>query len=144
MEAASSSSDDDHGGIMRASEARGGVSISGRGLEERSPTAMANHRYQQQAQYQAPQAPRRWHTRVAQKLERWVFLYNVTTGLYMLEWWERYLFNAVFVVLFALVGYNSGHYLQRMGAGLLAWAWWGDSGMELAGGAGAGAGAPGG
>lgn len=93
------------------------------------------------AGYEASQVPRRWPERVAQKLERWVFLYNVTTGLYMLDWWERCIFNAVFVVLLFLVGYNCGHYLQHMGARLVAWAWWGDSGKELAG---AGAGSSGG
>ena len=54
----------------------------------------------------------RWHKRVAQRLERWIFLYNVTTGLYMLDWWECCIFNAVFLLFFAVARYNSGHYLQ--------------------------------
>jgi hypothetical protein len=55
------------------------------------------------------------------KLERWVFLYNVTTGLYMLDWWERCIFNALFLVLFLMACYNSGHYMSRLGAALVAW-----------------------
>lgn len=76
---------------------------------------------------QQEQPPRRWHARVAQKVERWLFLYNVTTGLYMLDWWERCIVNAIFALFFALVGNYSVPYLHRVGAGLLAWAWWGNS-----------------
>ncbi|KAK9689342.1 hypothetical protein RND81_09G053800 [Saponaria officinalis] len=32
-------------------------------------------------------------------LQRKIFLYNVTFGLYMLDWWERYLFNTLIIVL---------------------------------------------
>ncbi|PIA33213.1 hypothetical protein AQUCO_04200160v1 [Aquilegia coerulea] len=32
-------------------------------------------------------------------IHRKIFLYNVTFGLYMLEWWERYLFNILIIVL---------------------------------------------
>lgn len=120
------SSEDDIRGITQSRE-------RGAGISEGPPSpmvAMANPRVSSRYQQQAPQtqaSPRRWHTRVAQKLERWVFLYNVTTGLYMLDWWERCICNAVFLFFFAIAGYNSGHYLQRLGAGLLAWAWCGDS-----------------
>uniref|UniRef100_K3YCS7 Uncharacterized protein n=3 Tax=Setaria TaxID=4554 RepID=K3YCS7_SETIT len=31
---------------------------------------------------------------------RKIHLYNVTIGLYMLDWWERYLFNILMVCLF--------------------------------------------
>ncbi|KAG0618057.1 hypothetical protein M758_4G035700 [Ceratodon purpureus] len=58
---------------------------------------------------------------VMQRLERWVFFYNVTTGLYMLDWWERCIFNVVFLVFLLEACYNSGHYLCRLGAGLVAW-----------------------
>lgn len=120
--------------IVRAcNEKEGGFCVAG-GDEATRMVAMAHNtgsapsvHYQQQPQYVAPPAPRRWHQRAVQKLERWIFLYNVTTGLYMLDGWERCIFNAVFLVFFAIAGYNSGHYLQRIGAGLLAWAWWGDS-----------------
>lgn len=60
-------------------------------------------------------------SRVMQKVERWVFLYNLTTGLYMLDWWERCVFNVVFLVFFLVACYNSGHYVCRLGARLVAW-----------------------
>ena len=123
------------GDIVREwSDGKRRVGSGGERTERMVAMANINHsnaatsvNYQQQPQYATPEAPRRWHHRVAQKLERWIFLYNVTTGLYMLDWWERCIFNAVFLIFFAVAGYNSGHYLQRIAAGLLAWAWWGDS-----------------
>ncbi|KAK9165582.1 hypothetical protein Scep_000773 [Stephania cephalantha] len=39
-------------------------------------------------------------------LQRKILLYNVTFGLYMLDWWERYLFNTLIVVLLWFVSYN--------------------------------------
>ncbi|XP_024387295.1 uncharacterized protein [Physcomitrium patens] len=84
--------------------------------------------YHAQPQYEAPQPPRRFHSRVAQKIDRWIFLYNVTTGLYMLDWWERCIINTVFLIFLVVAGYNSNHYLQMIGAGLLAWVWGADSG----------------
>ncbi|EYU44674.1 hypothetical protein ABFS82_08G074500 [Erythranthe guttata] len=39
-------------------------------------------------------------------VQRKVYLYNVTFGLYMLDWWERFLFNALLVVLMWFVCYN--------------------------------------
>jgi hypothetical protein len=125
------------GDIVRASDegkARGFCVAGGRVMANDSSSSdhhpsrssVTSVQYQQQPQYVAPQAPRRWHKRVAQRLERWIFLYNVTTGLYMLDWWERCIFNAVFLLFFAVAGYNSGHYLQRIAAGLLAWAYWGE------------------
>jgi hypothetical protein len=35
--------------------------------------------------------------RVVAWVKRKIFLYNVTTGLYMLDWWERYLFSILFL-----------------------------------------------
>ncbi|KAK9697345.1 hypothetical protein RND81_08G031400 [Saponaria officinalis] len=32
-------------------------------------------------------------------LERKIFLYNVTIGLYMLDWWERYLVNTLLIII---------------------------------------------
>lgn len=64
---------------------------------------------------------RGWYSRVAQKLGQWSFLYNVTTGLYMLDMWERCLFNAIFVVFLLVAGYNSGHFISKFGAGVAAW-----------------------
>jgi len=64
---------------------------------------------------------RGWYSRVAQKLRQWSFLYNVTTGLYMLDMWERCLFNVIFVVFLLVAGYNSGHFISKFGAGVLAW-----------------------
>lgn len=68
----------------------------------------------------APRAS--WNARVAQKLERWSFLYNVTTGLYMLDGWERCLCNAIVLVLLFFLCYNGGHYIARF------LAWCGDDG----------------
>jgi hypothetical protein len=36
--------------------------------------------------------------RVVAWVKRKIFLYNVTTGLYMLDWWERYLFSILFLI----------------------------------------------
>lgn len=82
--------------------------------------------YHAQPQYEAPQPPRRFHSRVAQKIDRWIFLYNVTTGLYMLDWWERCLCNALFLLFLFVACYNSGHYFYKFGAALLAWIWCSD------------------
>ncbi|KAK1275772.1 hypothetical protein QJS04_geneDACA011676 [Acorus gramineus] len=32
-------------------------------------------------------------------ISRKIHLYNVTMGLYMLDWWERYLFTDILVVV---------------------------------------------
>ncbi|KAK1288783.1 hypothetical protein QJS10_CPB19g00484 [Acorus calamus] len=39
-------------------------------------------------------------------MSRKIHLYNVTMGLYMLDWWERYLFNILVVVLLWFVCFN--------------------------------------
>ncbi|XP_042404497.1 uncharacterized protein LOC121994573 [Zingiber officinale] len=39
-------------------------------------------------------------------IARKIHLYNVTIGLYMLDWWERYLFNILILVLLWFVFYN--------------------------------------
>ncbi|KAI3845448.1 hypothetical protein MKW92_015079 [Papaver armeniacum] len=36
-------------------------------------------------------------------VQRKIYLYNVTFGLYMLEWWERYLFNILFLDIYKLI-----------------------------------------
>jgi hypothetical protein len=41
----------------------------------------------------------RFSDRVVAWVKRKIFLYNVTTGLYMLDWWERYLFSILFLIL---------------------------------------------
>ncbi|OAP12314.1 hypothetical protein AXX17_AT1G06130 [Arabidopsis thaliana] len=33
-------------------------------------------------------------------VQRKIYLYNVTFGLYMLDWWERYLFSILFSSLY--------------------------------------------
>jgi hypothetical protein len=35
-------------------------------------------------------------SRIMAWVNRTIFVYNVTTGLYMLDWWERYLFSILF------------------------------------------------
>ncbi|KAH7851954.1 hypothetical protein Vadar_018839 [Vaccinium darrowii] len=39
-------------------------------------------------------------------VQRKIYLYNVTFGLYMLDWWERCLFNILVVVLMWFICYN--------------------------------------
>ncbi|XP_020579207.1 uncharacterized protein LOC110023902 [Phalaenopsis equestris] len=39
-------------------------------------------------------------------ISRRIHLYNVTMGLYMLDWWERYLFNTLILVLLWFIFYN--------------------------------------
>ncbi|KMZ62006.1 hypothetical protein ZOSMA_49G00740 [Zostera marina] len=39
-------------------------------------------------------------------IDRKIHLYNVTMGLYMLDWWERYLFNILMIVLLWFIFYN--------------------------------------
>ncbi|KAH0448643.1 hypothetical protein IEQ34_022443 [Dendrobium chrysotoxum] len=39
-------------------------------------------------------------------ISRKIHLYNVTMGLYMLDWWERYLFNTLILVLLWFIFYN--------------------------------------
>ncbi|KAI4370529.1 hypothetical protein MLD38_018876 [Melastoma candidum] len=46
-------------------------------------------------------------------IQRKVYLYNVTFGLYMLDWWERYLFNILVIVLMWFIFYNTSRYVIR-------------------------------
>ncbi|XP_051126954.1 uncharacterized protein LOC127248581 [Andrographis paniculata] len=43
-------------------------------------------------------------------IQRKIYLYNVTFGLYMLDWWERLLFNTLVLVLMWFVCYNGFRY----------------------------------
>ncbi|XP_027073436.1 serine palmitoyltransferase small subunit A-like [Coffea eugenioides] len=45
--------------------------------------------------------------------QRKIYLYNVTFGLYMLDWWERCLFNILVVVLMWFVFYNGFRYFAE-------------------------------
>ncbi|KAG7653301.1 Small subunit of serine palmitoyltransferase-like [Arabidopsis suecica] len=47
-------------------------------------------------------------------VQRKIYLYNVTFGLYMLDWWERYLFNSLVVVLMWFVIYNGTRYFSEL------------------------------
>nr|AQX44169.1 hypothetical protein [Apostasia odorata] len=47
-------------------------------------------------------------------VSRKIHLYNVTMGLYMLDWWERYLLNIIILVLLWFIFYNG----SRMAAEL--------------------------
>ncbi|TKW31751.1 hypothetical protein SEVIR_2G126500v4 [Setaria viridis] len=40
-------------------------------------------------------------------ISRKLFLYNVTVGLYVMDWWERYLFNSIVLILLWLFCYNT-------------------------------------
>ncbi|KAG5251999.1 transmembrane protein [Salix suchowensis] len=44
-------------------------------------------------------------------VQRKIYLYNVTFGLFMLDWWERYLFNILVIVLMWFVFYNGSRYV---------------------------------
>ncbi|XP_038716906.1 uncharacterized protein LOC120010245 [Tripterygium wilfordii] len=48
-------------------------------------------------------------------IQRKIYLYNVTFGLYMLDWWERCLFNTLVVVLMWFIFYNTSRYLTDFG-----------------------------
>ncbi|KAL8153951.1 hypothetical protein V2J09_011711 [Rumex salicifolius] len=43
------------------------------------------------------------------------YLYNVTFGLYMLDWWERYLFNTLILVLMWFILYNTSKQATEFG-----------------------------
>ncbi|XP_073296922.1 uncharacterized protein [Primulina huaijiensis] len=47
-------------------------------------------------------------------VQRKIYLYNVTFGLYMLDWWERLLFNAVLLVLMWFVCLNGAHHISEI------------------------------
>ncbi|XP_031249844.1 uncharacterized protein LOC116107690 [Pistacia vera] len=40
-------------------------------------------------------------------VQRKIYLYNVTFGLYMLDWWEHYLFSILIFVLLWFIYHNS-------------------------------------
>ncbi|KAG0542725.1 hypothetical protein BDA96_02G129100 [Sorghum bicolor] len=40
-------------------------------------------------------------------ISRKLFLYNVTIGLYVMDWWERYLFNSIVLILLWLICYST-------------------------------------
>ncbi|KAF7808675.1 DUF3317 domain-containing protein [Senna tora] len=46
-------------------------------------------------------------------IQRKIYLYNVTFGLYMLDWWERCLFNILVLVLMWFVLYNWSRYVNE-------------------------------
>ncbi|XP_043715065.1 uncharacterized protein LOC122663421 [Telopea speciosissima] len=39
-------------------------------------------------------------------IQRKIYMYNVTFGMYMLDRWERYLFNLLVIILLWFVFYN--------------------------------------
>ncbi|GAB2232069.1 hypothetical protein Droror1_Dr00011091 [Drosera rotundifolia] len=43
--------------------------------------------------------------------QRKLFLYNVTFGLYMLDWWESCLFNTLMIMLMTNICYNGVRYI---------------------------------
>ncbi|KAL4610129.1 hypothetical protein ACB092_08G029900 [Castanea dentata] len=46
-------------------------------------------------------------------IQRKIYLYNVTFGLYMLDWWERYLFNTLIIMLMWFILYNGSRYVTE-------------------------------
>lgn len=53
-----------------------------------------------------------WNS-VVQKLERMYFLYEVHTALYMLEPWEKKLFNTVLLAIIAMSTYTTYVFLPQ-------------------------------
>ncbi|KAJ0967610.1 hypothetical protein J5N97_024527 [Dioscorea zingiberensis] len=47
-------------------------------------------------------------------VSRKIHLYNVTMGLYMLDWWERYLFNILILVLLWFICYNGSRFASQI------------------------------
>ncbi|KAI3807046.1 hypothetical protein L1987_22966 [Smallanthus sonchifolius] len=47
-------------------------------------------------------------------VQRKIYLYNVTFGLYMLDPWERYLFNGLVIVLMWFIFYNGYRNLNEI------------------------------
>lgn len=54
---------------------------------------------------------------ILQRAVAWVdakiYVYNVTFGLYMLDWWERVLFNVLAVLLLWFICYTTSDFLIR-------------------------------
>ncbi|VVA90198.1 unnamed protein product [Arabis nemorensis] len=63
-------------------------------------------------------------------VQRKIYLYNVTFGLYMLDWWERYLFNALVAVLMWFVMYNGTRYFSELFKSLMLQICFVDSGTR--------------
>ncbi|KAJ2455954.1 hypothetical protein GGF42_003325 [Coemansia sp. RSA 2424] len=55
---------------------------------------------------------------VFKSLKKLNYQYEVTTGLYMLEAWEKYIVNGVVCASFALLAYTAANHLPLQGAGL--------------------------
>ncbi|PKA46440.1 hypothetical protein AXF42_Ash012572 [Apostasia shenzhenica] len=51
-------------------------------------------------------------------VSRKIHLYNVTMGLYMLDWWERYLLNIIILVLLWFIFYNGSRMAAELYDGL--------------------------
>ncbi|XP_063936890.1 uncharacterized protein LOC108194129 isoform X1 [Daucus carota subsp. sativus] len=49
-------------------------------------------------------------------VQRKIYLYNVTFGLYMLDWWERCLFNTIVLVLMWFMCYNGIRFFSQLGS----------------------------
>ncbi|KAI7833539.1 hypothetical protein BX661DRAFT_178579 [Kickxella alabastrina] len=56
---------------------------------------------------------------VFQSLKKLNYQYEVTTGLYMLESWEKYIVNGVVCAGFALVAYTTINHLPTQSMGFL-------------------------
>ncbi|KAJ2777703.1 hypothetical protein H4R18_005014 [Coemansia javaensis] len=54
-----------------------------------------------------------------QFLKKLNYQYEVTTGLYMLEPWEKYIINGVVFAGFSLLAYATASHLPAQGMGLL-------------------------
>ncbi|KAJ4845404.1 hypothetical protein Tsubulata_010590 [Turnera subulata] len=48
-------------------------------------------------------------------VQRKIYLYNVTFGLYMSDWWERYLSDTLVIVLVWFIFYNGLRHVTEFG-----------------------------
>ncbi|CAN0905808.1 hypothetical protein LINGRAHAP2_LOCUS23878 [Linum grandiflorum] len=46
-------------------------------------------------------------------IQKKIYLYNVTFGLYMLDSWERYLIDTLVIVLMWFIFYNGSRYITE-------------------------------
>ncbi|KAJ0088277.1 hypothetical protein Patl1_33239 [Pistacia atlantica] len=52
-----------------------------------------------------------------------IYIYNVTFGLYILDWWEHYLFNILVIVLMWFIFYNSSRHVTEFFKGIVSLHW---------------------
>ncbi|CAM6082936.1 unnamed protein product [Calypogeia fissa] len=88
-------------------------------MRERRPTHLQNgyhHDMQnglQNGEHVARQQKRGIFKRAVAWVNSKIYVYNVTFGLYMLDWWERVLFNVLALLLLWFLCYTTSDFLIR-------------------------------